>query len=81
MFNIRIIEEAHCTVSVEEIRCRPWKERLFGWPWRPWIETKIVTVQQPDPNVYMLNGYMVCHPTIAQRIKDNLWQTNKESEE
>ena len=29
---------------------RPWKERLFTWPWRPWKRQKLVTI----PKAYIL---------------------------
>ena len=26
-----------------------WCERLFSWPWRPWVRTRTITA--PDPNL------------------------------
>lgn len=38
-------------VATTKVR-RTWKERLFSWPWRPWVAYKEV----PTSSVYLLKG-------------------------
>jgi hypothetical protein len=46
--NTTIIGDA----NVSDIRSLSWRERLFSWPWRPWIsykhESYAFTVLHPD---------------------------------
>jgi len=67
-----IVESPHCTKSEERTITRSWRERLFSWPWRPWQTMKTVTVQVADEYIYVTDGMIMCHPVIAQQLRDAL---------
>ena len=78
-----IIESNHCTISEQRRVPRSWKERLFSRPWRPLQTHKTITVQVPDPHVYMLEGLrgplLICHPITAITLREqmsDLWCHN-----
>lgn len=71
-FGWQIIESNHLTIPVDKIVNRSWIERLFSWPWKPWIKTKLITERHPDPNIYKIDNKIICHPTIAQQLKAEL---------
>jgi hypothetical protein len=52
-----IIESAAVptTKEVTITRYRPWRERLWSWPWRPWVATVEVTQRIPSHEVYVIN--------------------------
>lgn len=73
----RIIEDARMTVSKARwtLVRRSWRERLFsGRPGRMCIARKPVKtcVQVPSPNYFYLQsqGAFVCHPAMAQRLRE-----------
>jgi len=46
---------------------RTWKERLFTFPWRPFVKVK--TISKPSRVIYKLGNYAImCHPIMAQEI-------------
>jgi hypothetical protein len=52
---------------------RSWRERLCAWPWRPWRATKIVTVQVPSDDVFVIgNGTVVMHPATLEMLRQRL---------
>jgi hypothetical protein len=70
LFGIQIVE----TESLVDThsRVRPWKERLFSWPWKPWV--KIVVWQTPSETIYLVDmdavgKRFICHPAMAEMIK------------
>jgi len=78
-FNIPIIETPYA-IEHKEVK-RAWRERLFSWPWRPWVKTKIVV----EPAMFIVNRnllkvwtwgnaalreYIIAHPTLAAQIKN-----------
>ena len=68
----RIIEDASLTEAGDPITvCRSWLERLLSWPWCPWHSTKIVIPQVPrkDAIINHLEGYMIMHPELADRLR------------
>jgi hypothetical protein len=68
---LRVVTNANLVVEdgQEEVR-RPWRERLFARPWRPFKATKIVTRFKPDPNLYVIgNRTVACHPETAARTE------------
>lgn len=70
---IPIIESPFLTTPVEETVNRSWKERLFSWPWKPWEATKVIHYEIPSTEVLRLpNGIWVCHPAIAQQLRERL---------
>ena len=64
----------HSTITVN----RTWKERLFSWPWEPWVKIKYRVI--PDPNLYAMSalGYVhgermnstvyICHPATFEKL-------------
>lgn len=50
---------------------RPWKQRLFSRPWRPWVR------HQPDPQYYVIGGGKIAaHPHTADRIRAKIRANN-----
>jgi hypothetical protein len=43
---------------------RTWKERLWSWPWRPWVSYRLLH----NPKFYQLaNGTIICsHRSLAE---------------
>ena len=67
---IRLFESEYCTKSRQEIEQRSWYERLFTLPWRPWVTTKIVVYNDPDPNLYQIAPLsFVGHPATIAQVK------------
>jgi len=66
---------------------RSWRERLLGWPWRPWRREK--TIQVPSNQIYKTTipdflgnagrEVLVCHPQMAARIREEISNDNTES--
>ena len=51
------------------VRVRPWRERLFTRPWRPWIRQAV----QHKPTCYRLDDHVfVAHPSFAWELKRRL---------
>ena len=67
MFPYKIIEAPSLVIKTDIVIPRSWVERLFSWPWRPHIKTK--TIVRIDPNCYINGDKLLCHPVIAQVIK------------
>lgn len=76
---IPVYESEALTVEGEpyEVR-RPWKERLFSWPWSPLQATRTVVPQVPDPRFYVSNDPLLpipgkcifAHPETARKLKE-----------
>jgi hypothetical protein len=49
LLGMKVVVTPHLPMVDER---RPWCERLFTRPWRPWRTTKKV----PNPNVYILSS-------------------------
>jgi hypothetical protein len=52
---IPIIESAHLTKTVSFERTLTWRERLFSWPWRPWVKTITEYAQVPSDEIFLIN--------------------------
>ena len=49
---------------------RTWRERLFSRPWRPWVKTKQIEVDDTDTPIILKTGWnFLCHPANVDRIK------------
>jgi hypothetical protein len=69
---MHIIECPLCTITEQCLARRSWRERLLSWPWRPWVATRMVDIEVPDPHCHTFGNVMVCHPAVAQRVRENL---------
>lgn len=69
---MRIIECPLCTVIEQRPARRSWCERLLSWPWRPWQATKQISVEVPDERYYTFGNVVVCHPAMAQELRERL---------
>ena len=45
---------------------RPWKVRLFSWPWRPWQKQR--WVDQLGMVFQLPDGTFIMHPSTRQRV-------------
>lgn len=55
LFGVKVYANDQLTISVTHSRDRTWRERLFSWPWRPWVREAWWTEQEPDPAIYMVD--------------------------
>jgi len=77
MYGLKFIESMHCVKYRSEPRT--WKERLFSWPWRPWIKDK--SVPYPSPDLYQNGDTFIGHPATIRKIKENLQKQIEEYRE
>lgn len=76
MFNSLIISQSYLvpkyglkTIDIS----RTWKERLFTRPWRPWIKTKQITVEDTEMLVmYKVGNVIYCHPDVMEKVKQRI---------
>lgn len=52
-----------------EERVRPWSERLWCTPWRPWQATKMVPTVRPRKDVLRVGDMLIMHPEVANQIR------------
>jgi len=67
-----IYTSPYLTEAGEQIeRNLNWKERLFSWPWKPWVktETYIPMVPMKSAIVDEVNRAIYVHPEIYQMLK------------
>lgn len=46
----------------------PLMRRLFSRPWRPFKKTKTIYPTVPSDKIIMMNGKIVMHPVMADRL-------------
>lgn len=51
---------------------RSWRERLFGWPWRPWVIIKTASRQVPSKQILRLPGHFLMHPQLFAALENSL---------
>ena len=64
MLGLRIHESPN-SYEVQIIK-RSWRERLWSWPWRPWVVTKVFH----KPAMYQIGNTIVAHPSLMSQIRD-----------
>ena len=69
LFGIQIIEDSNMVDP--HSRVRTWRERLFSWPWRPWIKTLVWNT--PSEKIYLMKldnftEKLICHPAMTQKL-------------
>ena len=47
---------------------RPWRERLFTRPWRPWVPTKLVPTMVPRKDVLVVGNMALMHPARLNQL-------------
>ncbi len=78
LHGLKIIEDINLTIQDGTIIViRPWKERLFTRPWKPWVATKEIVKIIPNPEFFYLKdrGIVLAHPVTARRLYDELGQS------
>lgn len=59
---------------------RTWRERLFSWPWQPWVGTKTIMVEVPSKQILNVNDSMwLCHPEMLGTIRKTYGVTHEGS--
>lgn len=68
---VRIVTHNLTVDGPPEVVDRSWKERLWSWPWHPWVQTKTVIPQVPDKNIYHMKSQnmMSMHPIVLAQLK------------
>lgn len=67
---MRIVESmAMIEPGPMEVRVRPWTERLFGSPWRPFQATKLVPTVRPRRDILRVGGMFIMHPEMARQVR------------
>lgn len=56
------------SMHVIEMVPRTWKERLWSWPWKPWVKEKAV----PGTKVLHTPLGFMCHPQIEKEVREAL---------
>ena len=70
---IQVIEGVNMTVAGELYEVsRTWKDRVFTWPWNPLRKTYTIIPQVPSDEIIRFKDKMVCHPTIANKLRQEL---------
>jgi len=61
---LRVVMSEHMVVFCGIVDTpRPWRERLFSLPWRPWRATKAVPLYRPHPDwLATADGRLLVHP-------------------
>jgi len=68
---IQVYEDSNLTKLVAKHIRRSWIERLFSWPWQPWVAQQTIFVNQPDPYLYWIGrGKLIGHPDTAKKMFD-----------
>ncbi|MBI5307694.1 MAG: hypothetical protein HZB37_05010 [Planctomycetes bacterium] len=64
---LRVVETPFFVIDVIK---RSWRERLFSWPWRPWVGSASVNT----PSMVRIGTDIYCHPsltTLARRMAEH----------
>jgi hypothetical protein len=70
LYGIPVIEDPNLTKVVEVERQRSWRERLWSWPWCPWVKTKIVEEIHADlDTVYLVNTEVAFRNFVVRGIR------------
>jgi hypothetical protein len=71
---MRIIESLLLEEDGEPIIVRRrWVERLFSWPWRPFVATRTIIPRIPYRGAVRVNETtLAMHPATFRRLKDSL---------
>lgn len=47
---------------------RTWRQRLWSWPWRPWVRTRTETPMVPA-SYQLSSGTIVAHPAVVEELR------------
>lgn len=75
------IVESKLLVDNETVMVKQsWQERLLSWPWKPWKKEKVIVYTVPKEEYYIMEkeGVIVCHPELAKRLKEAIYNMNNE---
>jgi len=62
----KIVESLHLTETLT--KPRDWRERLFSWPWRPWVRFKTEDVPYRGA-VRIGDNTLLMHPVTVQALR------------
>lgn len=71
---IRIVESSAMMISETRTVARTRRERWFSRPWRPWLKTKEIVTQVPNPEFIFVAATQTAygHPVIVRRLREQL---------
>jgi len=53
---------------VVDMQKRSWRERLFSWPWKPWVKSYPVNT----PSMVRVGNEIYCHPELLPALQKML---------
>lgn len=65
-----VFTSEHMCKKMTETIDRTWRERLFSWPWRPWVTQRMSIYFVPDEEVMMLDNKLIMHPATYARFRE-----------
>lgn len=73
---VRLISSILALVPEVIAARRPWRRRLWSWPWCPWRGMETRTILRPGwyrLSSPLLGGdVLICHPSLLQRVREAL---------
>jgi hypothetical protein len=68
MLGLKVIVSVYAVKDGEPIiHRRSWRQRLFSWPWRPWVTTW--TEIPKVPAFYVTKDSIIAHPAALMELR------------
>ena len=66
--DFKIIEDDTLVDRVEHVVGLTWPQRLFSWPWRPWVKTRSWFTHVPSAQMVKIGDTIHMHPEAARNL-------------
>ena len=64
-----IIEDSTLVDRIEHVIALTWTQRLFSWPWRPWVKTRSWFTTVPSRQMLRIGNVVHMHPEAARALR------------
>lgn len=64
-----IIEDSTLVDRIEHVIALTWSQRLFSWPWRPWVKTRSWFTTVPSRQMLRIGNVVHMHPEAARALR------------